>query len=467
MFRIGLSNERRKPGPNTGRGRLRLRMRPALIELEGRTLLSSLMVNSTADDGSAGTLRWAIGQANASNQAETIVFSSLFNTPQRITLSGSPLVLSNPATTTITGPGENLLTISGNHAGPVFGSTAGSVASLSGLTITGGKVNGNGGGIRNDRGTLALDDIVLRGNSARNGGGLFNNGSVTLTDVIVRGNHARVGGGVFNNGGMMLTDVTFVGNHAKVGGGAFNNGTAGMNDVVVRGNTASLGSGLFSARRAALTRSGLASRGSTTTILNDAFNKNVTGGVPTNWAPVPPPSGTVVENPGNVTITVTNATVGSAGILSTLAASDFSPLKVVTTMQAQVNSVNKSGNAIFGLLGLSGQTETGYLAAGIDAQGNVFIVEQEAGISQTVLIKKDANYKGGSILMSFIVSASGVEVTAPGYDSGMVSFSKNLNNFSLATAFGSGAIPALVAANQPGETSGSASFGSIKVTTSP
>src|SRR5580692_4417085 len=118
MIRIGAGNKRRKQGPDGVRGRLRLR--PALVALEGRALLSTLTVNSTADDGSTGTLRWAIGQANASNQADTIDFSSLFDTPQTITLTSGSLLLTSADTTTISGPGANLLTVSGNQAGRVF-----------------------------------------------------------------------------------------------------------------------------------------------------------------------------------------------------------------------------------------------------------------------------------------------------------------------------------------------------------
>jgi hypothetical protein len=441
MNRIEVGNKRRKPTLDAVRRRPRLR--PTVSELEGRTLLSTFTVNSTADNGSTGTLRWALDQANASNQAERIGFSSLFNTPHTIRLTGGPLVLSDPAGITITGPGENFLSITGNKASRVISVTPGSAASLSDFTITGGNVHGNGGGIRNNGGTLALDDIVIRGNSAGMGGGLYNNGAVTLTDVTIRGNHARKGGGVFNDGSATLTNV------------------------VTRSNTTVAGSGVFSTRTATLTRNGLSSEASTT-ILSDNFTKNVTGGVPTNWAVLPTPfAGTYAESSGNVKITVGNSAQGSAGILAELPPPGFSPLNVTTTITAQINGVNQSGNAVFGLIGLSSKgTETGYLAAGIDAEGVVVIVEQEAGISEIVPIKKDANYNGGSILMKFVISPTGVEVSAPGYDSTFLRFnSKNLSNFSLTSAFGSGAFPALVAANQPSASNGAASFGSIDVTT--
>src|SRR5262249_34856444 len=120
------------------RGERSRRLRPTVLALEGRALLSILLVNNTADEVTAGTLRWAVAQANADSQADTIDFSSLFNTPQTITLKGGPLLISNYSTTTIKGPGANLLTVSGNHASLVFDVVNGGSAALSGLTITGG-----------------------------------------------------------------------------------------------------------------------------------------------------------------------------------------------------------------------------------------------------------------------------------------------------------------------------------------
>ena len=50
-IRIGAGNKGRERGPAAVRSRLKLR--PAVTELEGRTLLSTFTVNSTAHDGSA------------------------------------------------------------------------------------------------------------------------------------------------------------------------------------------------------------------------------------------------------------------------------------------------------------------------------------------------------------------------------------------------------------------------------
>jgi hypothetical protein len=210
---------------------------------------------------------------------------------------------------------------------------------------------------------------------------------------------------------------------------------------------------------------GLSSQASSGQILFDDFNG--TGGVPKNWVQIPGAPGDVEEKPHDLTIT--DSTGKSTGIVSTLSTSVFNPQGVVTTIQAQINSVNPDGNAIFGLLGLSASgSQTGYLAAGIDAQGNIFIVVQDPSIPPTIVpIGVDTSYKGGSILMNFIINSTGVEVTAPGFNSGEVLFSKDLNNFSLKAAFSNGAIPALVGASQPNEKGGSASFGSIGVSTAP
>jgi hypothetical protein len=233
------------------------------MTLEGRALLSTFTVDSTADDGSAGTLRWAVVQANDSNQVDTIVFSSLFNTPQTIKLTGfyNPLTLSDFAATTITGPGASLLTVSGNSTSPVF--VIDGSASLTGLTITGGNgpfagglnasggattlsnctISGNsgtyGGGLSNAQGTLALSNCTITGNSnAHLGGGVFNgdNGAVSLTNCTVSGNSAvGEGGGLatVSGGSLTLTNCTVYGNNNV---GLVNQGSITLTNTIVAGN---------------------------------------------------------------------------------------------------------------------------------------------------------------------------------------------------------------------------------------
>ena len=172
MNRIELTSERGR-GRGTVAARTR-RLRPSIMALEGRTLLSTFTVTSTDDSAPAGnptpgTLRWAVQQADMNDQADTIVFSSLFNTPQTIALDGGTLQLTDTAKTTFTGPGANLLTVDASSGtdGPVFEVTKGAVAALSGLTITGGYANDAGGGVFNDDGQLTMTE---RGRARQRGG---------------------------------------------------------------------------------------------------------------------------------------------------------------------------------------------------------------------------------------------------------------------------------------------------------
>jgi uncharacterized protein (TIGR03067 family) len=138
------------------------------------------------------SLRAAIAFANSHPGPDTIMFEpAFFGTKHRtIRLVGGPLVLTDTATTTIIGPGARWLTISSGGRSRVFVLQGGSLA-LSGLTIAGGR----GGGLRNDGGRLSLTDVVIRGDSARGFGSLFNDGTATLSHVIVAGNRASAGGG--------------------------------------------------------------------------------------------------------------------------------------------------------------------------------------------------------------------------------------------------------------------------------
>src|SRR5262249_47959605 len=72
------------------------RARLGVEGLEDRTVPSTFTVVNTLDDGSEGSLRWAVGQANSTAGADTINFDrSVFSTPQTITLAGSQLELTD------------------------------------------------------------------------------------------------------------------------------------------------------------------------------------------------------------------------------------------------------------------------------------------------------------------------------------------------------------------------------------
>src|SRR6516165_8216654 len=99
--------------------RQRWRMRPTLMALEDRKLLSTIVVNNPTDTPIAGQidLREAISQAIMNGGNETITFDkTAFKTPQTITLNGTQLELSDTTgTVTITGPKAGV-TVSGGGA---------------------------------------------------------------------------------------------------------------------------------------------------------------------------------------------------------------------------------------------------------------------------------------------------------------------------------------------------------------
>ena len=121
------------------------------------------------------------------------------------------------------------------------------VASIAGLTITGGDFI-RGGGLFN-AGNLTLSDCTVTGNRSffsnstypGNGGGLANYGNATLTDCTISGNTAaKYGGGVFNEGGLSLSGCTISNNSsgAAGGGGVFNaQGPATLLNTIIAGNT--------------------------------------------------------------------------------------------------------------------------------------------------------------------------------------------------------------------------------------
>ena len=159
-------------------------------------IVPSFVVDTTADfsdptDGKT-SLREAIASANALPGHTITLDTTVFASPQTITLTGTQLELSNTTgTETITGPAAGV-TVSGGGLSRVFQVDAGVTASISGLTITGGNAGYGTAAASTTRGTFTLTNCTVSGNSASiSGGGLFDNGgTTTLTNCTVSGNSA-------------------------------------------------------------------------------------------------------------------------------------------------------------------------------------------------------------------------------------------------------------------------------------
>jgi len=147
-------------------------------------------VTATSDSG-PGSLRQAILDANSMSGDDIISFT----VTGTITLASAlPLITDS---TKISGPGTNLLTISGDNSVNVFTFSSGTTNTISGLTIADGMANNyvNGAGIAN-MGNLTILNCALLNN--RNfsgwGGAVFNSGELSITNSLFSGNSARFSG---------------------------------------------------------------------------------------------------------------------------------------------------------------------------------------------------------------------------------------------------------------------------------
>lgn len=188
--------------------------------------------------GVVGSLREKIAVANA---GDTIVFQAGLS--GQISLIDEIVINKNLI---ISGPGANVIRVSGQFLSRVFNVPAGNVQ-ISGLRITQG-VGGNGGGVLVDGGNLTLNNCQINNNETDFGGGnsggggaiVFSGSTLTITNSTINGNTAEVdGGGVANRGGtIFLTNTTITGNTAPRGGGvSIDGGTATILNSTISGNS--------------------------------------------------------------------------------------------------------------------------------------------------------------------------------------------------------------------------------------
>lgn len=213
--------------------------------LEARTLLTSFTVDSffdTVDDNPGDTiaadatgrtsLRAAIMEANAAAGSDTIMLGGgIFNlsiegTDEDGAATGD-LDITNDLI--IMGQSAQTTMIDARSIDRVFEVMPGVTLQLFNVTIAGGDLagRGDGGGIRVDSGTLQLNNVIVNGNRASNGGGIHNNlGTVTITDSTLSNNQAEgtqgggLGGAIDSFGGAVIVRQSTVNdNFAQIAGG--------------------------------------------------------------------------------------------------------------------------------------------------------------------------------------------------------------------------------------------------------
>jgi CSLREA domain-containing protein len=228
---------------------------------------ATFVVNTTADEDNSGpncSLREAITAANSNADyggctgsgpgAHTITFdNNVFDTAQTITLTSAlPDITSS---VTISGPGANLLTVSGANQYRPFHIIGQSAVTISGMTITQGYAV-SGGAIHLDDGALTLGNVVVSNSHATiYGGGVLNQnfdnveatGTLRILNSTFSGNSASQGGAVLSFGTLIVSNSTFSGNSADYGGAVYSDhGSVGLFSVTISGNTAtSVGGGVY------------------------------------------------------------------------------------------------------------------------------------------------------------------------------------------------------------------------------
>ena len=163
------------------------------------------------------------------------------DTTQHIVLTTGEVAVATSLTLTTAGPANAV--INANSTSRVFNVT-GSLT-LNGMTITGGLVAGNGGGVYIDGGSLVMNgNSTITGNTAHNGGGVYvpqtsPAGSVTMNDsskiefnsVVPMGAPVAVSGGglSLNSGILVMNGSSTISNNNT--NGAYAAGAGILNNV--------------------------------------------------------------------------------------------------------------------------------------------------------------------------------------------------------------------------------------------
>jgi hypothetical protein len=192
-----------------------------------------ITVTNTNDSG-VGSLRQALADAHDNDTINFAITGTISLTSGELSITKS---------VTISGPGANVLAImrEPNAASfRIFHVTPNHTVTIEGLAVINGSVlSAFGGGILNQESTLTLNGCAVTGNSALGqqglGGGIFSNGSggggfasLTIIDSTLSGNSAANGGAIYNDGssGMAILTINNSTLSSNSGNGIFNDGTA-------------------------------------------------------------------------------------------------------------------------------------------------------------------------------------------------------------------------------------------------
>ena len=174
---------------------------------------STYSVTNT-DDSGAGSLRQAVLDANANAGADTITFDP--SVTGTITLTSGEIAITDSLT--ITGPGMDVLNISGNDASRVLKSSQSGDLAISGLEISHGNAFNGAALFAGNTGSLAIDSVKIYSNQVAGWGALYvtSSGTVTISDSVVIDNYSSGSiSGVYTssrNSGVTISNTRASGN---------------------------------------------------------------------------------------------------------------------------------------------------------------------------------------------------------------------------------------------------------------
>jgi hypothetical protein len=231
-------------------GKLRRSLPPAVgsglvfllvLALAARAGATTFQVTTLADSG-PGSLRQAVLDANAATGPDTVVFAATGT----ITLTSGEITITDDLV--VNGPGAGALTVSGNDQSRIFNVFNAVEAVLSGLTLTRGHTDGDGGAVTAGGTFTLLNCVVSDSSAAERGGGVFTSGHARVAGSTISGNAAHNGGGIYfyGFGDPIVEASTVSGNTAQSSGGgiSFRYGNASILNSTVSGNTARFGGGI-------------------------------------------------------------------------------------------------------------------------------------------------------------------------------------------------------------------------------
>ena len=255
---------------------------PALVPLPARAGGGILVDENEDEDNSDDdcSLREAVRAANTDTPVDECAAGSgadrIFLPAGSFLLDEGPLDLFTDVL--IVGAGRAQTIIKRDpEAGPqrIINSSAPDAVALVDLTIANGSENLGGGINHASAGQLVLQRVIIRGNRASEGAGIWSEGSLSIADSVLKNNDTTGnGGGIYTDDLTQLTETTLSGNDADLsggglyllpgstsivtnstlsgnsgtsrGGGIFNSGTLSLENATLTGNTVNSPEGFFS-----------------------------------------------------------------------------------------------------------------------------------------------------------------------------------------------------------------------------